>query len=124
MSQFIPWRSGLVPQSDVPGEQTWPTQPFPVKPPPLARLSITADEVFKGEPEHEKFCRDLVEKMGGIHNEGPYTPYSSKEYRVIFSGQQGRTKLRRRGRGPDEQLRVRQHTRRRGHRPDGQIAGR
>jgi hypothetical protein len=49
-----------------------------VKPAPLARLSITADEVFKGEPEHEKFCRDLVEKMGGIHNEGPYTPYSSK----------------------------------------------
>ena len=78
-----------VPQSDVPGEQTWPTQPFPVKPPPLARLSITADEVFKGEPEHEKFCRDLVEKMGGLHNEGPYTPYSSKEYRVVFSGQQG-----------------------------------
>jgi glucose dehydrogenase len=78
-----------VPQSDVPGEHTWPTQPFPVKPPPLARLSITADEVFKGEPEHEKFCRELVEKMGGIHNEGPYTPYSSKEYRVIFSGQQG-----------------------------------
>jgi glucose dehydrogenase len=78
-----------VPQSDVPGERTWPTQPFPVKPPPLARLGMTADEVFKGEPEHEKFCRDLVEKMGGIHNEGPYTPYSSKEYRVIFSGQQG-----------------------------------
>jgi quinoprotein glucose dehydrogenase len=25
-----------VPQSDVPGEQTWPTQPFPLKPPPLA----------------------------------------------------------------------------------------
>jgi quinoprotein glucose dehydrogenase len=78
-----------VPQSDVPGEHTWPTQPFPVKPPPLARLGITPDEVFTGEPEHEKFCRDLVEKIGGIHNYGPYTPYSSKEYRVIFSGQQG-----------------------------------
>jgi glucose dehydrogenase len=78
-----------VPKSDVPGEQTWPTQPFPSKPPPLARLSIKPDEIFTGEPEHEKFCRDLVEKMGGLHNEGPYTPYSSKEFRVIFSGQQG-----------------------------------
>lgn len=78
-----------VPKSDVPGEQTWPTQPFPVKPPPLARLSITADDIFTGEPEHEKFCRDLVEKMGGVHNYGPYTPYSSQEYRIIFSGQQG-----------------------------------
>jgi glucose dehydrogenase len=78
-----------VPQSDVPGEHSWATQPFPLKPPPLARLGIKPDEVFTGEPEHEKFCRDLVEKMGGVHNLGAYTPYSSKEYRVIFSGQQG-----------------------------------
>jgi glucose dehydrogenase len=78
-----------VPQSDVPGEQTSPTQPFPVKPPPLARVSMSPDEVFTGEPEHEKFCRDLVAKIGGVHNEGPYTPYSSKEFRIIFPGQQG-----------------------------------
>ena len=78
-----------VPQSDVPGEETSPTQPFPVKPPPLARLAIKPDEVFTGEPEHEKFCRDLVAKIGGIHNEGPYTPYSSKEIRVLFPGQTG-----------------------------------
>jgi quinoprotein glucose dehydrogenase len=78
-----------VAQSDTPGEETWPTQPFPLKPPPLSRLSIRADEVFTGEATHEKFCRDLVEKIGGIHNNGPYTPYSSKEFRVLFPGQQG-----------------------------------
>jgi quinoprotein glucose dehydrogenase len=78
-----------VPTSDVPGEATWPTQPFPVKPPPLSRLSITADDVFTGEPTHEKFCRELVETIGGIHNYGPYTPYSNQEFRVIFPGQQG-----------------------------------
>jgi glucose dehydrogenase len=78
-----------VPQSDVPGEQTWPTQPFPTKPLPLARQSIRPDEIFTGEPKHEKFCRDLVDKIGGIHNEGPYTPNSSKEFRIIFPGQQG-----------------------------------
>jgi quinoprotein glucose dehydrogenase len=78
-----------VPQSDIPGEETWPTQPFPLKPPPLARLSMNADEVFTGEPEHEAFCRDLVAKSGGVHNEGPYTPYSSKEIRIIFPGPQG-----------------------------------
>ncbi len=78
-----------VPQSDIPGEHSSPTQPFPLKPPPLARLGMKPDEIFTGEPEHEKFCRDLVEKIGGVHNLGPYTPYSSKEYRVIFSGQQG-----------------------------------
>jgi quinoprotein glucose dehydrogenase len=84
-----PWEERPVPQSDVPGEQSSPTQPFPVKPPPLARQGMKPDEVFTGEPEHEKFCRDLVAQIGGIHNEGAYTPYSSKEIRVIFPGQQG-----------------------------------
>jgi len=78
-----------VPQSEIPGESSSPTQPFPVKPPPLSRLSITPAEIFTGEPTHEKFCRDLVEQIGGIHNLGPYTPYSNKEFRIVFPGQQG-----------------------------------
>ena len=84
-----PVEERAVPQSDIPGEQTSPTQPFPLKPPPLTRQGMTPDEVFKGEAEHEKFCRDLVEKIGGVHSLGSYTPYSSKEYRIIFPGQQG-----------------------------------
>ena len=38
---------------------------------------------------HAAACRDLVEKIGGIHNLGPYTPYSTKEFRILFPGQQG-----------------------------------
>jgi quinoprotein glucose dehydrogenase len=30
-----------VPRSDVPGEETWPTQPIPLRPQPLVRQSIT-----------------------------------------------------------------------------------
>ena len=86
---IFPVEERPVPKSDIPGEETWPTQPFPVKPPPLSRLSITPDDIFTGEPTHEKFCRDLVEKIGGIHNLGPYTPYSSREFRIVFPGQQG-----------------------------------
>jgi quinoprotein glucose dehydrogenase len=78
-----------VPQSDVPGEESSPTQPFPVKPPPLARMSMRPDEIFTGEPQHEQFCRDLVAKIGGVHNLGPYTPYSNTEFRVIFPGHHG-----------------------------------
>ncbi len=78
-----------VPQSDVPGEESSPTQPFPSKPVPLARQGMTAAEIFTGEPEHEKFCRDLAARIGGIHSLGSYTPYSSKEFRLIFPGQQG-----------------------------------
>ena len=34
-----------VPKSLMPGEQAWPTQPFPTAPPPFARQKITADDV-------------------------------------------------------------------------------
>jgi quinoprotein glucose dehydrogenase len=35
-----------VPQSDVPGEVTSPTQPFPTKPPPFARQGVRAEDVI------------------------------------------------------------------------------
>ena len=34
-----------VPKSDVPGEVAWPTQPFPTKPPPFARQSMTVEDL-------------------------------------------------------------------------------
>ena len=40
-----------VPQSDVPGEKTSPTQPFPTKPPAYARQAVTPDELIDFTPE-------------------------------------------------------------------------
>ena len=37
--------------SDVPGEQAWPTQPFPVKPPPLVRQSMTPEDLTDVTPD-------------------------------------------------------------------------
>jgi len=34
-----------VPKSDAPGEESWPTQPVPTKPPPFARQSFTANDI-------------------------------------------------------------------------------
>ncbi len=34
-----------VPQTDMPGEESWPTQPFPTMPPPFARQKFTADDI-------------------------------------------------------------------------------
>ena len=39
-----------VPQSDVPGESTSPTQPFPVKPQPYSRQRMTEDELLDFTP--------------------------------------------------------------------------
>jgi quinoprotein glucose dehydrogenase len=40
-----------VPQSDVSGERTSPTQPIPTKPPPFARQGITEDDLVDFTPE-------------------------------------------------------------------------
>jgi quinoprotein glucose dehydrogenase len=61
-----------VPKSDVPGEESWPTQPFPVKPPPLSRMSLTADEITTRTPEAHKFC---LEWFNRLRQQGPYTPF-------------------------------------------------
>lgn len=51
-----------VPQTTVPGEKTSPTQPFPLKPPPLSRVTFTKEEIYNRTPEHAAFCRELFEK--------------------------------------------------------------
>ncbi len=51
-----------VPQSTVPGEKTAPTQPFPLKPPPLSRIEFKKEEIYNLTPEHAAFCRDLFER--------------------------------------------------------------
>jgi len=59
-------------KSDMPGEETWPTQPFPSRPPPFARQSFTVKDLspFLEPAEREQ----LVSQMQGAHNEGLFTP--------------------------------------------------
>ncbi len=40
-----------VPSSDVPGEEAWPTQPFPILPPPLGRIRFTEADLTNITPE-------------------------------------------------------------------------
>ena len=67
-----------VPKGDVPGEWYSPTQPFPLKPPPLARNSYKADDLVTADetsPEHAKACQDVLAKNGTLYNEGPFTAW-------------------------------------------------
>ena len=43
-----------VPKSDMPGEETWPTQPFPTAPPPFARQSVHREG---SQPVHRRSRR-------------------------------------------------------------------
>ena len=67
-----------VPKGDVPTEWYSPTQPFPVKPPPLSRVSFSREDMVTADdttPQHAKACEDLWNSVGGFYNAGPYTPW-------------------------------------------------
>ncbi len=72
-----------VPQTTVPGEVTAKTQPFPVKPPPLAKNTFRMEEMYDRSPEHARFCKELFEsnqmKIGV-----PYTPLPLEGNALFF----------------------------------------
>ena len=49
-----PMEERPVPKSDVPGEESWPTQPFPTRPPPFARQALTENDVNPYIPADEQ----------------------------------------------------------------------
>jgi len=77
-----------VPASDVPGEQTWPTQLFPTKSPPLARNHFSMDDVATVTPELKAYCENWI-----ISNKmrfgGPYLPVGYRAVTINFPGLQG-----------------------------------
>src|SRR2546421_6991349 len=73
---LFPVEERRVPESNVPGEVAWSTQPFPVQPPPLVRQSVKDRKSTRLNSSHDQisyavFClkkkkkkqyRDLVQK--------------------------------------------------------------
>ena len=73
-----------VPPSDTPGEQAWPTQPFPLKPAPLGRIDFDpAKDFYDLTPEHEAFCKALW-KEHAMYTKGPFTPPGPNGTMVTF----------------------------------------
>ncbi len=62
-----------VPKSDMPGEEAWPTQPFPTAPPPFARQAFGVKDLspyIDDAAEAARFRADIE----GARNEGLFTP--------------------------------------------------
>ena len=73
-----------VPQSTVPGERSWPTQPFPLKPEPLGRTTFDpARDFYTLTPEHEAYCRELFTK-NNMYTHGIYTPPGTENMMLSF----------------------------------------
>ncbi|MBI4906754.1 MAG: pyrroloquinoline quinone-dependent dehydrogenase [Acidobacteria bacterium] len=75
-----------VPKSDMPGEQVWATQPFPVKPPPFARQKFTVDDLspYLSPEDRARFRDELL----SARNEGLFTP-PGKRNTVQMPGNNG-----------------------------------
>ena len=72
---LFPIEERPVPASDVPGEQAWPTQPFPLKPKPYCRQFLTIDDLSDFSPR----SRDsLVKLFKSLRYDGLFTPPSVK----------------------------------------------
>jgi quinoprotein glucose dehydrogenase len=52
-----------VPKSDVPGEETAPTQPFPLKPAPVSVQKMTVDDAWGIDEADRKWCHDEISKL-------------------------------------------------------------
>lgn len=75
-----------VPQSEVPLERTAKTQPFPLAPAPLSRMTMTPTDVATLTPAIEAGCRKV---MDGVQLGGPYLPPGFNRLRVQFPGNHG-----------------------------------
>ncbi len=82
---LFPIEQRKVPQSDVDGEITAKSQPFPTAPPPFARQSFTEDEVTNRTPEAHKA---VLERLRQVRTGGQFLP-PSLQGTVIFPGFDG-----------------------------------
>ena len=70
---LFPIEERPVPKSDIAGESSSPTQPFPTKPRALVPQIISPDDAWGVLPSDRKWCKD---KLSQLRNEGLFTPPS------------------------------------------------
>jgi quinoprotein glucose dehydrogenase len=76
-----------VPKSDMPGEESWPTQPFPTAPPPFARQKFTVDDINPYvDAEERKRLREIV---ANARTEGVFTPPAYNRNQISAPGENG-----------------------------------
>jgi quinoprotein glucose dehydrogenase len=83
---LFPVTEAPVPQSDVPGEATSPTQPSVSIPAPYARQHLTEDTLTNRTPAAHAWA---VEQFRGFASGGPFTPLRTDKQTVVFPGFDG-----------------------------------
>ena len=83
---LFPIEERPVPPATAPGDTAWPTQPFPVLPPPLSQQSVSAETLTQRTPEANKWAR---EKFATFKNGPMFTPPDYKQETVSAPGFSG-----------------------------------
>lgn len=78
---LFPIEERPVGQTDVPGERSAPTQPFPLKPAPLARQSLSEDMLTKRTPEAHAA---VLAKFRQLRSDGLFAPLGLDRKTVVF----------------------------------------
>ena len=81
-----PIEERAVPQSDAPGEQSSPTQPFPTAPPPFARQKFTEADINPHISAEDQ--AKIKEILRASRNEGLFTP-PSMQGTIMLPGHNG-----------------------------------
>jgi quinoprotein glucose dehydrogenase len=82
---MFPIEERKAPASDLAGEVTAPTQPFPLQPPPFARQRLTADMITTRTPAAHD---EALARFKTFRSDGQFVP-PSREGTVIFPGFDG-----------------------------------
>ena len=77
-------------ETDLPGESPSPTQPMPVRPPPLARLSFDLSELANVTAEHRAVCSRLIQEKHIVAGK-PFQPLRADAAVASFPGSLGGT---------------------------------
>lgn len=59
---LFPVEERPVPQSTLPGEASWPTQPFPLKPPPYATQRMGPEDITDLNPEATQYVENFIKE--------------------------------------------------------------
>ncbi|MBI3650772.1 MAG: pyrroloquinoline quinone-dependent dehydrogenase [Acidobacteria bacterium] len=84
---LFPIEERSVPKSLIPGEESSPTQPFPVLPPPIAPNKLSPDEAWGLTDKDRDWCRERIQSL---RSEGIFTPPSFAGT-IMFPGNIGGT---------------------------------
>jgi quinoprotein glucose dehydrogenase len=82
---LFPVEERPVPQSAIPGEASWPTQPFPSKPPALVPQRLTEGDLWDADPQLHKKC---LARFRTLRNDGIFTPPST-QWTILYPGTAG-----------------------------------